>query len=144
MPHPLDVPYIGRKYTPEDLANLGDDWTTLAPIRLAQHLANVWHLLAQGDLAKDSPTTYRLNGANVFGLNYQDHPWTTWAAKNDTHYAWLLFYAQDIAVEYERRMGLKSRGHRHGMITMLKALENMPESLPEGEWEEPTFAKDIE
>lgn len=140
----LDVPYRGRKYTPETLAELSGDWPTLAPIRIAQHLANVWHLIEPSAFTKDSPTTHRLNGVNVFGPNYLNHPWTIWASKNSDHYAWLLFYGQDIAVEYERRMGLQSRGHRHGMVAMLKCLEDMPESLPEGEWEEPIFAFGVE
>jgi hypothetical protein len=29
------------------------------------------------------------------------------------------------------------------MVTMLNVLENMPESIPEGEWSEPSFAKEV-
>lgn len=140
--HPLDVPYNGIKDTQQGVKKLSLDWVIIGPIRLTQHLANVWHLTEPGAFEKDSPSTYRLNGVNVFGPNYTDHPWTLWAALSSTHYSWMYFYALDMCEEYVARMGPNVR--THGIKHMLLALENMPEALPEESWMSPDFARRIE
>jgi hypothetical protein len=58
-----------------------------------------------------------------------------------SNYNWLYFYASDMVEEYPKRFPhLKG----HGIARMLAALENMPESLPEGEWTPPDFATNVE
>lgn len=134
--------YPGRD-TKELVKTLIDEWTIVGPIRAAIFLSNAWHKWNPQDLViyKDAigkgAVHYSLNNVNIFGPNEQDNPWSRWVSKNTGNYSWMLFYAQDLCEDYLRRFPhLK----RHGITTMLSALENMPESLPEGDWEEPFFS----
>lgn len=123
------------------------DWLIVGPIRACIYLANVWHKLEPQALAKSKDLNgkgavhYSLNGVNIFGPNLIDSSWSNWAATNDANYSWLLFFAQDMCEEYKLRVPHVAK---HGISTMLTALENMPETLPEGEWTEPWFGKNAE
>lgn len=135
----LDVPFPGKD-TRLAVQGLADDWVICGPIRIAQHLSNVWHLLASKELERDG-SHYRLNGANIFGPIEIDHPWTKWAAESHTNYGWLYYYAEDLCEEYLRRFGHKaSVPVQHGIKKMLTALDGCPEDTPEGPWSEPSFA----
>jgi hypothetical protein len=143
----INLIYPGRD-TATLVKTMDPQWLVVGPIRACIHLSNVWHLLDPAALAKTKDTVggkgaihYSLNGANVFGPNVLDHSWTKWAATCVENYSWLLFFAQDMCAEYIIRFPHVSK---HGVSRMLEALENMPESLPEGEWTEPWFAKDVE
>ena len=139
----LDVPFAGKD-TAMAVKTLTDDWVIIGPIRIAQHLASVWHTLAPNELTRDG-AHWRLNGANIYSSMYANHPWAEWAATNFENYSWLYFYACDLCDEYKVRFGPKAaQPVQHGIKTMLSALENAPDCLPDGEWMEPTFAKDIE
>lgn len=128
----LELIYPGRD-TAALVKTLDDDWLISGPIRAAIHLSNAWHLLEPEAFVKDSPTTYTLNKVNVFGPNNIGHPWSQWATQSDANYSWLYFYACDLVDAYKERFNAPS----HGMAKMLSMLENMPESLPEGEWTPP-------
>jgi hypothetical protein len=143
MAHPLDLIYPGRD-TAELVKTLSDDWVIVGPIRAAHHLSSVWHQLEPTALKKDMPDHYQLAGVNVFGPNYPDHPWTKWAMANFENYSWMYYYAQDMCDEYLKRFGTKAaQPVQHGIKQMLSVLESAPDSLPDGEWFEPTFAQSM-
>jgi hypothetical protein len=141
----LDLIYPGRD-TATLVSSLDDNWLISGPIRACIFLSNAWHLLEPQSLAKIKSTDksalhYQLNGANIFGPNELGHPWSQWIAQSDANYSWMVFFAQDMCAEYIKRFPHVTR---HGITTMLTALENMPESIPEGEWDEPLFAANVE
>jgi len=142
----VELIYPGRD-TATLVKTLSNDWLITGPIRACIFLSNAWHLLEPQALTKTKATGgkgtlhYTLNGANVFGPNDLCHPWSQWAIQNDANYSWLVFFAQDMCTEYLIRFPHLTR---HGISRMLAALENMPESTPEGEWTEPSFAAEVE
>ena len=141
----LDLIYPGRD-TATLVKDLSDDWLISGPIRAAIHLSNVWHVMEPKALTETKGiggrgTFYALNTINVFGPNDHNHAWTRWAARSQANYSWLYFYASDMRDEYPKRF---PHMVRHGASRMLEALENVPESLPEGEWDEPSFATNVE
>lgn len=140
----LSFPYVGKD-TGLAVQGIADDWTITAPIRIAQHLSNVWHATEPSSLVRSGASfSFLLNGVGIFPPLLQNHPMSLWAGLNDRNYSWLLFYGMDLCEEYFRRFGQKaSTPYNHGISKMLKALESMPESLPEGEWSPPPVDKDL-
>jgi hypothetical protein len=142
----INLIYPGRD-TAALVSALSDDWLISGPIRACIFLSNAWHIREPQALTKHKDATgkgavhYSLNGANIFGPNELSYSWSQWAALNDANYSWLVFFAQDMCAEYPKRFPHVSR---HGITAMLTALENMPDSMPEGEWTEPWFAKEVE
>ena len=135
----LDLIYPGKD-TALAVKGLEDNWLISGPIRATMHLSSVWWVKEPQLFTKVTATSYSMGGKNVFGPNFVDHPWVTWAMENERNYAWLYFYACDLCEEYIRRFPhLK----RHGISAMLALFEDMPESIPEGIWTEPTFAANI-
>jgi len=142
----INLIYPGRDTAPL-VKDLSDNWVISGPIRACIHLSNVWHLREPKSLTIEPNVSGRggpsfiLNGSPIFGPNDLNHSWAEWANRNDANYSWLVFFAQDMCEEHIRRWPhLKG----HGIVKMLEALENMPESLAEGAWTEPWFAKDAE
>lgn len=135
----IDLVYPGSKDTVEAVKGLSDDWIIVGPIRATVHLAGVWHTLQPKVFKYETATTCSLRGKSTFSPVDLNHPWVRWAMESDANYSWLYFYAQDMVEEYERRFGFKPY-----IVTMLSAFEDMPSNLPEGEWSEPIFSKDIE
>jgi hypothetical protein len=135
MTHPLDVPYPGKD-TGTAVRGVADDVTIAGPIRICQHLANVWHLLDPSAFSRQAGS-YVLNGQKVFPPMDKAHDWSTWAAESFHNYSWLYFYALDLTEEYLRRYQKTPHGIRH----MLAALESAPDAISEDPWTEPTFAK---
>lgn len=141
----INLLYPGRN-TQELVKTLDDNWLISGPIRACIHLSNVWHMTEPESLKRTlypggkGASHYSLNGVNIFGPNQLNHSWTHWAALNASNYAWLVFFAQDMCEEYPKRF---PHCTKHGIHRMLSALENMPESIPEGEWTEPWFAKEV-
>jgi hypothetical protein len=135
----IDLLYAGRD-TQEAVKALSVEWLVSGPIRVALHLSNVWSTHGRKNLIVDG-SAYRLNGVGIFGPNEPHHPFSLWAAQNDANYSWLYFYGTDLCDEYVRRL---PHMKRHGIRTMLGALEQIPDSIPEGEWTEPTFASNVE
>lgn len=135
----IDLIYAGRD-TREVVKELSTEWLVSGPIRVALHLSNVWHLLGNKALIRDG-AAYRRNGISIFGPNEPESEWTQWAAKSSANYEWLYFYGIDMCEEYARRLPhLKE----HGICLMMKALDEIPDEVPEGDWGEPTFGKDVE
>lgn len=133
----LNFPYLGKVYT-DRLPELSDQWVVSAPIRIVQHLANVWHLLEPKAFQRDG-VHYRKDGHNVFAPMDTDHPWTQWAAKSHENYGWLYYYAEDIVENYKSRFISGPVPGKHGIFTMLSVLDAMPESVPEDGFSEPDF-----
>jgi len=142
----IDLIYPGKD-TQELVSGLSDDWIVSGPIRAAIHLANVWHMTEPSAIKREVQTGgkgaihHTLNGVNIFGPNDLNHRLTHWAALNSSNYGWLAFYAQDLCAEYVKRFPHIAK---HGAYAMVMALENMPDAIPEGEWTEPWFGKDLE
>jgi hypothetical protein len=135
----IDLLYAGRN-TQEVVKTLPIGWLVSGPIRVCLHLANVWYTHGRKNLVIDG-SAYRLNGVGIFGPNEPEHLFSTWAAQNDANYSWLYFYGRDMCDEYIRRL---PHMVRHGVLTMLCTLEQIPDAIPEGEWTEPTFAANVE
>lgn len=131
----LNLIYTGRE-TPELVKTMTNDWLTIGPIRACVHLAGVWWLFEPKAFRRETRTSFSMDGKNVFGPMNLTHDWVKWASESHENYGWLYYYAVDMCEEYERRLGFKP-----GILSMLSALEGMPEAVPEGEWSEPAFAK---
>jgi hypothetical protein len=131
----LNLIYAGRE-TPELVKELSNDWIINGPIRAAAHLAGVWWTLSPKSFKREALTSFSMDGKNVFGPMALEHDWVKWACESHENYGWLYYYAVDMCEEYERRFGFKPY-----ILTMLSALEGMPDEVPEGEWSEPAFAK---
>lgn len=134
----LNLIYPGKD-TPNLVESMSDDWIISGPIRAAVHLSGVWHNLRPKAFKFETATSCSLRGRQTFAPVILDHPWVTWAMESDGNYGWLYFYACDMAVEYERRFGFKPY-----IVTMLEVYEEMPDNVPEGEFTEPLFAKEID
>jgi hypothetical protein len=133
----LDLIYPGEK-TQDLVEAMSDDWIISGPIRAAVHLSGVWHTLQPKVFKYETAMSCSIRGKNTFAPVYLDHPWVLWALESSENYSWLYYYAVDMTVEYERRFGFKPY-----IVSMLEVFEDMPSNLPEGEWTEPLFAKEI-
>jgi len=130
---------FNNRDTQTGVKGLSDEWITVGPIRAAVHLAGVWHILQPKAFKWETATSCSLRGHPMFAPVDLEHPWVKWCLESHEQYGWLYFYAVDMAEEYKRRFGFDPY-----ILNMLNQLEEMPEAVPEGGWEEPTFAKDIE
>lgn len=134
----LDLIYPGVD-TAELVPTLSDDWIISGPIRAAVHLSGVWHTLQPKVFKFETATSCSINGHNTFAPVDVNHPWVKWAMESNENYSWLYFYAMDMIDEYKRRFDKDPY-----IIRMLTIFEDMPDNIPDGEFTEPLFAKDIE
>lgn len=116
----LDLPYSG-KVTQDNLSGMTEVWLIVGPVRIAQHLSNVWHLLEADPVRLD-----------ILSAHDKDHPMSVWAAASFANYSWLFFYGMDMCEEYTKRFKMVP-----SIKGMLVKLENGPEALSEAEWTEP-------
>jgi hypothetical protein len=135
----LDLIFPGKE-TAMAVRGLEDQWIIAGPIRAAIHLTGVWWTLEPKRFVKEAANAYTMEGRKAFGPHYKDADWVRWACESDRNYSWLYFYAQDMCEEYVRRFPHVAR---HGIYKMLNQLEDMPASLPEGPWTDPTFAHGV-
>lgn len=120
----LDLPFPGKD-TQLAVKGLADVWLIIGPVRIAQHLSNVWHTEA-------GLSTPRLD---ILSKHDELHPLTRWAAASFKNYSWLYFLAMDMCEEYCTRFDLVAAVRK-----LLQNLEEAPEQLPEVDWTEPPHA----
>lgn len=117
----LDLPFTSKE-TQDEVKNMDEVWLIVGPVRIAQHLSNVWHM--SGYTRQD-----------VLSKHADDHPLSRWAAQSFANYSWLYFYGTDMCEEYKRRFNLTP-----SIQKMLTVLEEAPNELPELDWTEPPHA----
>lgn len=118
----MDLPFVGKD-TRTAIKGLEDMWLIVGPVRIAQHLSNVWH-------ASDQPKR-----VDILSAHAPDHPLSKWAADDFKNYSWLLFYGMDMCDEYVHRFKISP-----SIRTMLQKLEDAPETMVEVNWSEPPHA----
>jgi hypothetical protein len=115
----MDVPFVDKD-TQTAVKGMDDMWLIVGPVRIAQHLSNVWH-------ASEQPK--RLD---ILSAHSPDHPLSKWAGTDFKNYSWLLFYGMDMCDEYVSRFKISP-----SIRVMLQKLEDAPEEMVEADWTEP-------